>query len=240
MTAGRVDRPPTIIAMGGGGFSQPPDDPRLDEYVLAATGVDRPRVCFLPTATSNADRYLATFYPAFASRTEAMHLDLFVRDGRDLQTTLLAQDVIYVGGGNTANMLAIWRVHGVDRDPARGVAARRRPGRSLGRLVCAGSSRVDGLVRPGLRRCSMGSDSCPGSIPRTTTARPRGARASTSWSARGRSGRRYAARRRRRGPLPRDGACRGRRRARRRARRIASSSGRGATSRRELPTRYLG
>ena len=39
---------------------------------------------------------------------------LFRRDGRDLADLLLEQDAIYVGGGNTANMLAVWRVHGVD------------------------------------------------------------------------------------------------------------------------------
>jgi dipeptidase E len=110
-----MTRPPTIVAMGGGGFSQQPEDPRLDDYVLAATGVDRPRVCFLPTATSNVDRSLATFYPAFAAKAVASHLDLFVLDGRDLRAVLLAQDVIYVGGGNTANMVAIWRLHGIDR-----------------------------------------------------------------------------------------------------------------------------
>ena len=60
-------------------------------------------------------RYLAIFYPAFADARDASHLDLFVRDGRDLRAFVLAQDVIYVGGGNTANMLAIWRVHGLDR-----------------------------------------------------------------------------------------------------------------------------
>jgi len=109
-----VTRPPTIVAMGGGGFSQQPDDPRLDDYVLATSGVDRPRVCLLPTASSNVDRYLAIFYPAFAAKALASHLDLFVLDGRDLRAFLLAQDVIYVGGGNTANMVAIWRLHGVD------------------------------------------------------------------------------------------------------------------------------
>jgi len=110
-----VTLPPTIVAMGGGGFSQQPEDPRLDDYVLAATGVDRPRVCFLPTASGNVDRYLAIFYPAFAAKALASHLDLFVLDGRDLRAFLLAQDVIYVGGGNTANMVSIWRLHGVDR-----------------------------------------------------------------------------------------------------------------------------
>lgn len=42
-------------------------------------------------------------------------LPLFRRDGRDIKRFLLEQDVIYVGGGNTANLLAVWRLHGVDR-----------------------------------------------------------------------------------------------------------------------------
>jgi peptidase E len=100
--------------MGGGGLSSEPDDPLLDEFVLARTGVERPRVCFLPTASSNVDQYLVKFYPAFAGRAIPSHLDLFQRDGSDLRAFVLAQDVIYVGGGNTANMLAIWRVHGLD------------------------------------------------------------------------------------------------------------------------------
>ena len=101
--------------MGGGGFSSEPDNLLLDDHVLAQTGVDRPRVCFLPTASSNIDQYLVKFYPAFTGRAIPSHLDLFMRDGTDLRAFVLAQDVIYVGGGNTANMLAIWRVHGLDR-----------------------------------------------------------------------------------------------------------------------------
>lgn len=58
--------------------------------------------------------YVRNFYDAFAGRAEASWLRLFERDGRDLRTFILGQDVVYVGGGNTANMLAIWRLHGVD------------------------------------------------------------------------------------------------------------------------------
>jgi peptidase E len=108
-------RPRTIVAMGGGGFSMEPDNPLLDRYVLGLPGVARPRVCFLPTASGDSDRYLADFYSTFARPAEASHLALFVRTIVDLEAVLLAQDVIYVGGGNTANMLAIWRLHGVDR-----------------------------------------------------------------------------------------------------------------------------
>ena len=105
--------------MGGGGFSMEPDVPLLDDHVLAlaraARGRERPRVCFLATATGDSPLYLANFYAAFARRAEAAHLALFDRSETDIEAFLLDQDVVYVGGGNTENMLAIWRVHGVDK-----------------------------------------------------------------------------------------------------------------------------
>jgi dipeptidase E len=107
-----------IVAMGGGGFSMEPDNPLLDDFVLglarAQAGRARPRICFVPTASGDAPIYVRDFYDAFAGRAEASWLPLFARDGRDLRAFLLGQDVVYVGGGNTENMLAIWRLHGVD------------------------------------------------------------------------------------------------------------------------------
>ena len=108
-----------IVAMGGGGFSMEPDNPLLDDYTLdlarTARGRERPRVCFLATASGDTPGYIADFYAALARRSEASHLSLFVRTVDDIERHLLDQDVIYVGGGNTENMLAVWRVHGVDR-----------------------------------------------------------------------------------------------------------------------------
>ena len=117
---GTTDAPRrTIVAMGGGGFSMEPENPLLDEHVLdlarAERGRLRPRVCFVPTASGDSDSYIANFYAAFACRAEASHLALFNRTIDDIEAFLLDQDVVYVGGGNTANMLAVWRVHGVDR-----------------------------------------------------------------------------------------------------------------------------
>jgi peptidase E len=107
------------MAMGGGGFSMEPDNPLLDDYALElgriAGGRERPLVCFVPTASGDSDGYIAGFYTAFARRSEASHLALFERTVVDIEAFVLDQDVIYVGGGNTANMLAIWRVHGLDR-----------------------------------------------------------------------------------------------------------------------------
>jgi dipeptidase E len=103
-----------IVALGGGGFSEQ-DDPRLDDFVLGLAESDRPRVCFLGTATGDSPTYVVKFYAAFRDRAQPSHLELFGVPRLDLREFLLAQEVVYVGGGNTANMLAIWRVHGVDR-----------------------------------------------------------------------------------------------------------------------------
>jgi peptidase E len=105
-----------IVAMGGGGFSMEPENPALDTFVLSlARTSDRPRVCFVPTASGDSERYVRDFYRAFAAHDcEPADLALFERTQADLRGFLLAQDVIYVGGGSTANLLAVWRTHDVD------------------------------------------------------------------------------------------------------------------------------
>ena len=102
-----------IIARGGGGFSMEPET-TLDDYVLDLVDAELPRVCFLPTASGDSAEYTERFYQAFQGRAEPTHLGLFARSVEDPTAFLLEQDVVYVGGGNTANMLAVWRTHGVD------------------------------------------------------------------------------------------------------------------------------
>jgi dipeptidase E len=89
-------------------------DGPMHQYLLDLTGYERPRICFLGTASGDSPEYIASFYTFFARRAEATHLALFNRRVDDVDAFLGEQDVIYVGGGNTANMLAIWRLHGVD------------------------------------------------------------------------------------------------------------------------------
>jgi dipeptidase E len=106
-----------IVAFGGGGFSMEWGNTLLDDHVLALTGAVRPRVCFLPTASGDADHYVVRFYRAFpASRCEASHISLFRRETgvEDPRAHLLAQDVIYVGGGSLVSLLGTWRAHGLD------------------------------------------------------------------------------------------------------------------------------
>ncbi len=110
-----MTRRPVIVAMGGGGFSSEPENPLLDDFVLSLAGVDGPRVCFLPTASGDAPTYVANFYDAFAAKASPTWLPLFTRRDADIGRVVAEQDVIYVGGGNTENLLAIWRVHGLDR-----------------------------------------------------------------------------------------------------------------------------
>jgi peptidase E len=105
-----------IVAMGGGGFSMEPDDPRLDEFVLSLARRSPPRVCFVPTASGDSAAYVADFYRAFAARDcRASDVLLFDRRIADLRDHVLDQDVVYVGGGSTANLLGVWRAHGLDR-----------------------------------------------------------------------------------------------------------------------------
>jgi len=105
-----------VVAMGGGGFSMEPENPLLDEYVLSLARSSPPAVCYLGTASGDAEGYTACFYRAFSALDcRPSDLRLFERTVADLEKFVLAQDVIYVGGGNTASLLAVWRAHGLDR-----------------------------------------------------------------------------------------------------------------------------
>jgi dipeptidase E len=106
----------SIVAFGGGGFVSAPESP-LNRYVLslARRPSGRPRVCYVPTAGGDSLPHVAGFYrTCSALGCEGSDLPLFNRTGEDPRSKLLKQDVIWVGGGNTANLLAIWRLHGVD------------------------------------------------------------------------------------------------------------------------------
>ena len=102
-----------IIAIGGGGFARDPTNLSLERYILRQARRPNPAVCFIPTATGDSSVYVANFYAAFTSlRCRPTHLTLFMRTP-NLRELLLAQDVIFVGGGNTKSMLATWRDWGI-------------------------------------------------------------------------------------------------------------------------------
>lgn len=121
----------TIMTMGGGGFSMEPENPLLDDHLLSLAtrrrgAGGRPRVCFVPTASGDAEGYVDRFIEAFADRAETSSLRLFhlaELAAPDLRSFVLDQDVVYVGGGSTANLLALWRLHGLDDVLAEAAAA---------------------------------------------------------------------------------------------------------------------
>jgi peptidase E len=106
----------TILALGGGGFSMEPENPLLDDYLLSLSrSSGRPRICFVPTASGDADGYVERFEEAFGDRAETSVLRLFRRTEPELRDFVLDQDIVFVGGGNTVSLLAVWRSHGLDR-----------------------------------------------------------------------------------------------------------------------------
>jgi peptidase E len=102
-----------IVGLGGGGDTREQTF-RLHRYVLGLTGKERPRMLFVPTAMADSDSAVAMILEHFALETDATVLRTFPWPPDDLRSRILDQDAICVSGGNTANMLAIWRVHGID------------------------------------------------------------------------------------------------------------------------------
>jgi peptidase E len=103
-----------VVAMGGGGFlSGDPASP-LDDLLLSLAGVPRPHVVFLPTATGDSERAVDAFEGAWSARECTTDVVLTFGVPERPAERVAAADVVVVGGGNTANMLAIWRLHGID------------------------------------------------------------------------------------------------------------------------------
>jgi peptidase E len=104
---------PHIVGLGGRGDS---DEQTRDLYLFVASlkGQERPRVLYLPTAAGDAAENIVRFYELWAGLGELTHVTFFPWPPPRLRELVLAQDVVVVSGGNTANMLAIWRLHGFD------------------------------------------------------------------------------------------------------------------------------
>ncbi|MBY6036773.1 peptidase E [Fictibacillus nanhaiensis] len=98
-----------IIAMGGGGFSMEPENKKLDRYILSQCKKEQPTICFIPTASGDAEGYIERFYHAFKTENcKPAHLSLF-SPPHNIEEFVSQQDIFYVGGGNTKNLLALWR-----------------------------------------------------------------------------------------------------------------------------------
>jgi peptidase E len=102
-----------ILAIGGGGVLSPGS--KLERQLLELSGKPRPLVAYLPTATADSDEPIALATGVFGRRECELDVVTLFGMPEGAAERVAAADVVYVNGGNTANMLAIWRVHGVDR-----------------------------------------------------------------------------------------------------------------------------
>ena len=98
-----------IVAIGGGGFGRSLGSLEIEKYIISLIRKKRPKVCFIPTASGDSSLYKLNFYRAF-SQLDCItsHIDFFSRT-ENLEEKILNQDIIYVGGGNTKSMLAVWK-----------------------------------------------------------------------------------------------------------------------------------
>ena len=98
-----------IVAIGGGGFGRSLGELKIEKYITSLVKKDRPKICFIPTASGDNELYKLNFYRAFSQlNCVTSHLDFFSRT-ENLEKKILSQDIIYVGGGNTKSMLAVWK-----------------------------------------------------------------------------------------------------------------------------------
>jgi len=104
-----------ILAIGGAALPENLDNLLLIKYFLSLTKKKKPRVCFIGAAHGDADTGRLRFYAGFSQfNCKPTHLPLFTRTPRDLESFAMEQDAIYVGGGNTRSMLAVWREWSLD------------------------------------------------------------------------------------------------------------------------------
>ena len=107
---------PQIIAIGGAGFGNPENDYTIERYLIAQTGKINPKVCFLGQASAESPAYARLFHRTFkALEAHPSTVSLFGRVTPHWKTQVLEQDLIFVGGGNTRSMLALWREWGMDQ-----------------------------------------------------------------------------------------------------------------------------
>ena len=103
-----------IIAIGGGGFGRSPGEGVIEKYILDQSDKEKPNICFIPTATGDNEAYKVNYYSTFSKlNCSPVHLDFFKRTP-DLEELIKNQDIIFVGGGNTKSMLAVWKDWGLD------------------------------------------------------------------------------------------------------------------------------
>lgn len=105
-----------ILGIGGNFYVKPWQPPTLQRHLLQLAGVASPRICLLATATGDNPADIEMFYRHLGQHDcRLSHLNLFNPGTDDFERLFLSQNIIYVGGGATRNLIAIWREWGIDK-----------------------------------------------------------------------------------------------------------------------------
>ena len=103
-----------IVAIGGGGFGRNPNNPIIEDYIVNLSPAKKPKIAFFPTASAENIQYIVNFYTAFTKlNCSPKDISLFKKTP-DLESVIDEADIIYVGGGNTKSMLAVFSEWGLD------------------------------------------------------------------------------------------------------------------------------
>ncbi|OUT42745.1 MAG: peptidase E [bacterium TMED6] len=104
-----------IVAIGGGGFGRNPNKPIIEDYIVNLSPAKKPKIAFFPTASAENIQYIVNFYTAFTQlNCSPKDISLFKKTP-DLESVIDEADIIYVGGGNTKSMLAVFSDWGLDK-----------------------------------------------------------------------------------------------------------------------------
>ncbi len=107
-----------IVAIGGGEIALQ-ETCAIDETIIRLSGKEIPRVLFIPTASSDAPKYVSNFMDyygtALGCQVDTLYLVNVPIDTSVVAEKILTADIIYVGGGNTLKMMTLWRKYGIDK-----------------------------------------------------------------------------------------------------------------------------
>ncbi|NOT76330.1 MAG: peptidase E [Cyclobacteriaceae bacterium] len=101
-----------IFITGGGGFKS------FSKFIMGLTKKENPKVCYVPTATGDSVNTISNWYASCEDLpVKPFVLKTFIGSydtKKTFEETIMGMDIIFVGGGNTLNMIAIWKAQGID------------------------------------------------------------------------------------------------------------------------------
>ncbi|WP_058990068.1 peptidase E [Anaerococcus rubeinfantis] len=106
-----------IIAIGGGEISQN-ETYEIDKFIVQSSKKENPNFLFIPTASKDAETYVDTInnlYESLGCKTDTLYLSNAKVNKEEMNQKIENADIIYVGGGNTAYMMQVWRRYSVDK-----------------------------------------------------------------------------------------------------------------------------